>query len=414
MVVSAEFPSPKDSLILFETVKSVMVHGPCGAQNPNAPCLDNNGRCTKRYPIAFAKGTTMDQDGYPIYRRRNDGRVYTVKGQDVDNRDVMPYNAYLSQMFNCHINVEFSVHICDDLAHKIRTLFSITNPTEAQIEDYGLYLLNQLLQESGKFLTDFPPMPQPIRNWSMIVGNRLIWEQRQLQIDAQQIDVQINFDHLNDKQREAYVAITSSIFQNKGTIFFLGGGAGTGKTFLYNTIATKCRSVAHTVITVASSGIASLLLVGGRTAHSTFCIPLDVRENSICGFGKQSLQAELFRETKLIIWDEVPMQHRYCVKTVDRTLKDIYDNINPFGGIIVILGGDFRQVLPVIPKGVREQIVSASLLRSVLWHDIHVLTLDVNMRLNNMDIENINFANFLMELGFEKQAKALDIKDVVQ
>ena len=51
---------------------------------------------------------------------------------------------------------QFSMHIFDDLAHKIRTLFSITNPTEAQIEDYGLYLLNQLLQESGKGLTDFP------------------------------------------------------------------------------------------------------------------------------------------------------------------------------------------------------------------------------------------------------------------
>ena len=234
----------------------------------------------------------------------------------------------------------------------------------------------------------------------MIVGNRLIWEQRQLHIDAQHIDVQINVDRLNDKQREAYVAITSSVFQNKGTIFFLGGGAKTGKTFLYNTIATKCHSVGHTVITVASSGIASLLLVGGRTAHSMFCIPLDVRENSVCGFGKQSLQAELFRETKLIIWDEVPMQHRYCVETVDRTLKDICDNINPFGGITVVLGGDFRQVLPVIPKGVREQIVAASLRRSVLWHDIHVLTLDVNMRLNNTDVENINFANFLMEVIF--------------
>ncbi|XP_057482069.1 uncharacterized protein LOC130768995 isoform X2 [Actinidia eriantha] len=66
---------------------------------------------------------------------------------------------------------------------------------------------------------------------------------------------------------------------------------------------------------------------------------------------------------------------------------------------VTVLGGDFRQVLPVIPKGVREQIVAASLRRSILWHDIHVLTLDVNMRLNNTDVENINFANFLMEIG---------------
>ena len=61
----------------------------------------------------------MDQDGYPIYRRRNNGRVYTVKGQDVDNRDVVPYNAYLSKMFNCHINVEVCAGIrCVKYIHK--------------------------------------------------------------------------------------------------------------------------------------------------------------------------------------------------------------------------------------------------------------------------------------------------------
>lgn len=64
-------------------------------------------------------------------------------------------------------------------------------------------------------------------------------------------------------------------------------------------------------------------------------------ENSLCGFTKQSLQAELFRETKLIIWDEVPMQHRHCVEAVYRTLRDIRDSEKPFGGITVVLGGDF-------------------------------------------------------------------------
>ncbi|XP_028100375.1 uncharacterized protein LOC114299737 [Camellia sinensis] len=107
--------------------------------------------------------------------------------------------------------------------------------------------------------------------------------------EAQQADAEIIIDRLNNDQRTAYDAITSSVFENKGTIFFLNGGAGTGKTFLYNAIALKCRSVGHIVITVALSGIASLLLVGGRTAHSTFSIPLDVLENSICGFSKQSL-----------------------------------------------------------------------------------------------------------------------------
>ena len=53
-----------------------MVHGPYGARNLNVSYLDSNGRCNKQYPRAFAEGTTMDKDGYPIYHRRNDG-VYS-------------------------------------------------------------------------------------------------------------------------------------------------------------------------------------------------------------------------------------------------------------------------------------------------------------------------------------------------
>ena len=118
-LVCAEFPDPKDDPTLFETVKHCMVHGPCGARNPQASCMEN-GRCTKRYPRDFAEMTTMDQDGYPIYRRRyNDGQKYTVRGQEVDNRDVVPYNPYLSKRFNCHINVEVCAGIrCVKYIHK--------------------------------------------------------------------------------------------------------------------------------------------------------------------------------------------------------------------------------------------------------------------------------------------------------
>ncbi|XP_028112586.1 uncharacterized protein LOC114310694 [Camellia sinensis] len=162
-------------------------------------------------------------------------------------------------------------------------------------------------------------------------------------------------------------------------------------------IALKCRNVGHIVVTVASFGIVSLLLVEGRTTHSTFFIPLDVLEDSLCEFSKQQLQAELFRETKLIIWDEVPMQHRHYVEVVNCALRDICDSEKPFGGITVVLGGDFRQILPFILKRVREQIANASLRLSILRKHIRILTLDLNMRLNHENHDNANFANFLME-----------------
>ncbi|XP_028053004.1 uncharacterized protein LOC114257440 [Camellia sinensis] len=117
-LVCAEFLDPKDEPMLFETIKCCMVHGPCGARNSQAPCMEN-GKCTKRYPRAFTETTTMDQDGYPIYRRHNNGQVHIVRGKKVDNRDIVPCNAYLSKRFNCHINVEVCAGMrCVKYIHK--------------------------------------------------------------------------------------------------------------------------------------------------------------------------------------------------------------------------------------------------------------------------------------------------------
>ncbi|XP_028059216.1 ATP-dependent DNA helicase PIF1-like [Camellia sinensis] len=97
------------------------------------------------------------------------------------------------------------------------------------------------------------------------------------------------------------------------------------------------------------------------------------------------------------------MQHRHYVETVDRTLRDICDCEKPFRGITIVLGGNFRQILPVITKGVREQIMNASLRHSVLWKDLHVLSLDLNMRLNHANLGNVFFAKFLTEVETDPQ-----------
>ena len=117
-IVCAEFPDPNEDPLLFDTVMKCMVHGPCGARNPNASCMED-GKCMKKYPRTYVDSTTMSPDGYPIYRRRNNGRHYTVRGHPVDNRDVVPYNPYLSRLFHCHINVEVCAGVrCVKYIHK--------------------------------------------------------------------------------------------------------------------------------------------------------------------------------------------------------------------------------------------------------------------------------------------------------
>ncbi|GJT37851.1 ATP-dependent DNA helicase PIF1-like protein [Tanacetum coccineum] len=99
------------------------------------------------------------------------------------------------------------------------------------------------------------------------------------------------------------------------------------------------------VLAVASSGIASLLLPGGRTAHSRFVIPLELVENSTCGIKQNTHLAELLQQVQLIIWDEAPMTQKYAFEALDKTLRDILGYKNPekrnaiFGGVTVLLGG---------------------------------------------------------------------------
>ena len=81
-----------------------MMHGPCSTLIPNSPCM-KDGKCSKRYPRNFQEHTTENMDSYPIYRRRNDGRTVEVKGIQLDNRWVVPYNPYLTTKYDCHINV---------------------------------------------------------------------------------------------------------------------------------------------------------------------------------------------------------------------------------------------------------------------------------------------------------------------
>lgn len=103
--VCAEIPDPNTHPKLHEYVVKHMMHGPCGLLNPNSVCM-RDGKCTKEFPKNFNEVTREAVNGYPLYRRRDNGITANVRGQTLDNRYVVPYNPYLLAKFNCHINVE--------------------------------------------------------------------------------------------------------------------------------------------------------------------------------------------------------------------------------------------------------------------------------------------------------------------
>ena len=120
-VISAELPDKRKYPQLLDVVTKLMMHGPCGMANPKSPCM-NEGKCSKFFPKKFADSTTFDEDGYPIYKRRNTGVTTMRKDIELDNRFVVPYNPKLLMKYQAHINIEY----CNK-SNSIKYLFKYVN-----------------------------------------------------------------------------------------------------------------------------------------------------------------------------------------------------------------------------------------------------------------------------------------------
>ncbi|XP_031120423.1 ATP-dependent DNA helicase PIF1-like [Ipomoea triloba] len=303
-------------------------------------------------------------------------------------------------------------HLCEDVQFNKRKMLKDMDLclSDDEKKNLGLLELDRLLQMYNKCLKDYPDMPIPNYDDSLFSNNRLLFDELNYDRQAMTEEYETMEKQLTDEQLVVYETVLSDIQHQKGGLFFVYGYGGTGKTFVWKALSSKLRSTGDIVLNVASSGIASLLLPGGRTAHSRFAIPIAINEDSTCNICQGSQLAELLIQAKLIIWDEAPMMHKHCFEALDKTMRDLLRHCDPnsvhktFGGKTVVLGGDFRQILPVIPKGSRQDIVSAAINSSYLWDSCKVLRLTKNLRLRTLDDsarkEHIErFAAWLADIG---------------
>ncbi|KAI9383363.1 hypothetical protein POPTR_013G071501v4 [Populus trichocarpa] len=214
----------------------------------------------------------------------------------------------------------------DDIEYRLRSSFSMLN------------LHHKLPMPNGRLMDE--------------VRNKLLREELDYDLAELRNNHSLAIPHLNPCQKNIYDSVITSILQNKQALIFVHGHGGTRKTFLWHTIINRVRSEGLILPVVASSGIASLLLLRGRTSHSRFKIPLEVNENSTCEIKHNTHLSRLLEMTSLIVWDEAPMNNRFYFEALDRSLQDILKTLdgrrlnNPFGGKSILLGGDFRQILP--------------------------------------------------------------------
>ena len=267
------------------------------------------------------------------------------------------------------------------------------NQTLVFLEDKVRWMAGNDLKQLG--------LPTPERNR----GDRLSREMlRETSYDVDQLNqhVSANEPLLVKDQRAAYKAILDLVNRKTGGIVFLDAPGGTGKTFVINLILAKIRQQSKIAIAVASSGIAAILLDGGRTAHSALKLPLNLShcENPLCNISKGTGQAKVLQECEIIVWDECTMSHKHALEALDRTLQNLRGNKTLMGGVVVLLAGDFRQTLPIIPRGTMADELKACLKASYLWRYVRKLGLTTNMRVHLQgDVSEGQFAQQLLTLG---------------
>ncbi|XP_076886945.1 uncharacterized protein LOC143536652 [Bidens hawaiensis] len=363
--ISAEIPNKDSDPDLYKLVSDHMIHGPCGDANQKCTCMGPD-----RATISLVQNNNGDNQDPNLdeIKAFYDCRyvsaceaAWRIFGFDVHYR----FPSVMRLAF--HLPGERQVN-GPQCFEDIRTVDGVVCETfrdacykRGLLDDDKEYI--EAIEEASHTSSGYY-----LRNLfaTMLITYSLsrphfVWESTwQLLVD----------DILYKQQKDQ---------NNPGGVFFVYGYGGTGKTYLWKTLSASIRAKGEVVLNVASSGIASLLLEGGRTTHSRFLIPINLTEDSICPVKGNTDVYELLRQTSLIIWDEAPMIHKHAFEALDRTLKDVMngDSANTseslFGGKVVVFGGDFRQILPVVTNGTRSECVNACINSSYIWSKYKLL-----------------------------------------
>lgn len=133
-----------------------------------------------------------------------------------------------------------------------------------------------------------------------------------------------------------------------GQNIFLTGAAGTGKTYLINRFIRHCHEHGIVIAITASTGIAATH-IGGMTIHSWSGLGIrdTLTDDDIDDIVSREYLVKRYAKTSVLIIDEVSMLSGNFLANLDRLLRSARVSVEPFGGIQVVLVGDFFQLPPV-------------------------------------------------------------------
>ncbi|KAL3121183.1 hypothetical protein niasHT_006212 [Heterodera trifolii] len=183
-------------------------------------------------------------------------------------------------------------------------------------------------------------------------------------------------------------------------LFMVTGEGGAGKTFTYNKIIAKVKAAGFNFLPMATTGIAAELLYEGQTVHKRLCRQRHIDASTPLNVDLESNFAEMLRRIDGMIIDEISMQNRDVLEYVDRLLRFVVQTellkSLPFGGKAVVIGGDWKQLTPVVPGGGHLDQYNASVKNSALFKHFTTHRLVTNHRLQSGQQQ---YRDFLRRVG---------------
>jgi len=175
-----------------------------------------------------------------------------------------------------------------------------------------------------------------------------------------------------------------------GENVFLTGPAGSGKTYVLNDYINFLKNKGVSVGITASTGIAATH-IGGMTIHSWAGIGINdsMSESDIRDLFKKKHLGKRFKHTKVLVIDEVSMLHHFRLDMIDKVCKMFKDSTAPFGGMQVILVGDFFQLPPISRGSERAHFVH----KSNIWNTMGLKVCYLDEQHRHEDDNLLNLLN---------------------
>lgn len=196
-----------------------------------------------------------------------------------------------------------------------------------------------------------------------------------------------------------------------GENVYLTGQAGSGKTYVLNAYIRYLKKMKIPVAVTASTGIAATHL-NGVTIHSWSGIGIKsvLTEKDIARILSNDEKRAKLQSTKVLIIDEISMLHSYRLDLVNEICKAARQNLKPFGGLQVILCGDFFQLPPIKEPG---YIGTSFAYTSPAWEELHLRICYLQEQHRQNDDSFLNILNEIRsqevsEYTYEKLAERIN------